>query len=239
MNPASAKEAKQLFGEIKKSAKNSDCLVAVAPPSVYLYELGKMVTSSNFLLAAQDVHFDEKGAHTGEISPKMLQDAKASMVIIGHSERRAAGETDELVQKKLQAALKAKLTPILCVGEKKRDSQGDFFSLIEAQIKAAFKGVVTAASKRVIVAYEPIWAIGTGKNATVDDVEEMRLFINKVLSTLYDRPTAEKISVLYGGSVNAENCAQLFNDTNVNGFLVGGASLRPADFRTIIQTLNQ
>lgn len=236
MNPTSLKDAKQIFTAIKRSLKTTQTSVAIAPPFVYLHTLK---AGSSVSLAAQDIHPEEKGAHTGETSPLMLKDAGVTTVIIGHSERRAAGETDEMVFDKLHAALKARLIPIVCVGEKKRDKNGDFFSQVENQIKAALKDLPKATVARVVIAYEPIWAIGTGNNATVEDVEEMQLFIRKVVTNLCDRKTAEMMTILYGGSVNAENCHDLYHQSHVNGFLVGGASLRPADFATIVQSTAQ
>lgn len=233
MNPPTFVEARKIFVDIKKRVQKSTSTVVIAPPFPYLYEIGKARSRTNIKLAAQNMHHEQQGAHTGEVSPKMLRDTGADYVIIGHSERRAAGETDELVRKKIDTAVKAKLIPIVCVGESKRDQHGNFFSFVEGQLRAVLADRSTATVKKIVIAYEPIWAIGTGKHATTEDVEEMRLFIQKIISTLYDRATAGKVTVLYGGSVNADNCTELWQ-SGISGFLVGGASLRPAEFAAIV-----
>jgi triosephosphate isomerase len=167
----------------------------------------------------------------------MLAAFGVATVIVGHSERRALGETDAQVGEKVAALIKAKLTPVVCIGERERDAQGNFFMLIEAQIKAALTGVPKARFKDVVIAYEPIWAIGTGKTATAEDVNEMRLFIQKILTKHFDRASAGKIRIIYGGSVSAANAADLFVGGGVDGFLVGGASLRPQEFAQIISSV--
>ena len=153
------------------------------------------------MLGAQNASPYAEGAHTGEQSVGQLKNAGATFVIIGHSERRAAGETDKNVAAKLQAVLAGKLTPIVCVGEQKRDRNGALFKLVEGQIKSFAKDLTPAQLKKVVIAYEPIWAIGTGKTATADDVKEMQLFIEKVLTKLHDRKIAQSVRLLYGGHV--------------------------------------
>ena len=185
------------------------------------------------MLGAQNASPYAEGAHTGEQSVGQLKNAGATFVIIGHSERRAAGETDKNVAAKLQAVLAGKLTPIVCVGEQKRDRNGDFFKLVEGQIKSFAKDLTPAQLKKVVIAYEPIWAIGTGKTATADDVKEMQLFIEKVLTKLHDRKIAQSVRLLYGGSVKPHNAAELHEVGGMNGFLVGGASLKAKDFIAI------
>jgi triosephosphate isomerase len=174
------------------------------------------------------------GAFTGETGIAMLQAHGISSVILGHSERRALGETDEMIARKVPALLKAKITPIICVGERERDAQGNFYLTIEAQITKALSLVKSAAFKDVVIAYEPIWAIGTGKTAHVEDVYEMQLFIEKILTKISNRAAARKVRIIYGGSVNAENAAVLFSQGGIAGFLVGGASLKPVEFTKII-----
>lgn len=236
MNPPSVVEAKAIFTAIKVAAKKYPAIqVVVAPPALYSIELQKMRGTSHVALAAQTMHEAPLGAQTGEVSAPMLTAAGVSHVILGHSERRALGETDSMVAKKIIAALKAKLTPIVCVGERERDTSGNFFSAIEEQIKSALAQVPTARFKDVVIAYEPIWAIGTGKTASVEDVCEMQLFIHKILTKHFDRTAANRIRIVYGGSVNAENAAALYSGAAIAGFLVGGASLHPTDFTKIIQ----
>ncbi len=236
MNPGSVAEAKTIFTGIKTTAKKyTGVQVVVAAPLLYVTELQKLQGTSVVALGAQTMHESPLGAQTGEVSAPMLVAAGVSHVILGHSERRALGETDGMVAKKVVAALKAKLTPVICVGERERDASGNFFATIEAQIKSALAGIPTTRFKDVVIAYEPIWAIGTGKTASVEDVCEMQLFIHKILTKLFDRSAANRVRIVYGGSVNAENAAALYAGAAIAGFLVGGASLKPADFAKIIQ----
>ena len=174
------------------------------------------------------------GAATGEIGTAMLTAVGVSYVILGHSERRALGETDTLVGLKAVAALKSKLTPVICIGERDRDLQGNFYTHIESQIKLAFNALPKARFKDVVIAYEPIWAIGTGRTASVEDVCEMKLFIHKILSKQFDRAAANRVRIIYGGSVTADTAGLLYTDSGVDGFLVGGASLKPMEFTKIV-----
>jgi triosephosphate isomerase len=238
LNPVTLVEAASLASAVaKKHKKTVEPYVAIAPPFTYLAEVEKKIKSSTVALAAQDVYFKNIGAHTGEVSVLQLKDLGTEFVIIGHSERRAMGESNEDVQQKVQVVLKHKLTPIVCVGESERDDQGNFFTFIEAQLRSLAEVLPTAQLKKVILAYEPIWAIGTGNTATADDVKEMQLFIESVLTKLYDRPTARKIRLLYGGSVKPANAAMLHAEGGMGGFLVGGASLKADDFAEIIKAV--
>ena len=239
MNPVTMKEAKAIFLGIKTASKKfTTTNVVVAPPILYISELKKLSTKTPLLLGAQNTHFDVKGAYTGEHAISQLVDAGVAYVIIGHSERRLLGETDEIIARKVAATIKGKLTAVVCVGEKTRDTQGNFYSFIEQQIKTAVGEIQKSRLKDIVIAYEPIWAIGTGATATVADVMEMQLFIKKILTKLFDRAAARMVRIIYGGSVNAENAKDLFVGGGVNGFLVGGASLKPADFGKIIQAVN-
>jgi triosephosphate isomerase len=235
LNPNSLSDAQKLIDGITKKYKAKEGVtIAVAPPFVYLTEVAKKIGKKPVFLAAQDVSTEALGPFTGEISAMQLRDLKTEYVIIGHSERRAMGETDEQVQKKVSLALKNKLTPVVCVGERERDSQGAFFTFVEKQIKS-LAGVLSATEiKKIVVAYEPIWAIGTGKTATAADVKEMQLFLFTVLTKIYDKPTAQKVTLLYGGSVKPDNSKELHKEGGMNGFLVGGASLKAEDFLQII-----
>ncbi len=239
MNPMTMKEAHVIFSGIKTASKKcTEINVVVAPPILYVSELKKLVGKTGLALGAQNTHFDVKGAYTGEHSIVQLVDAGVTYVIIGHSERRLMGETDEMVGRKVAATIKGKLTAVVCVGEKTRDTQGNFYSLIEQQIKLAVGDVQKSRLKDVVLAYEPIWAIGTGATATAADVMEMQLFIKKILTKLFDRNIAKTVRIIYGGSVNAENAKDLFTGGGVSGFLVGGASLKPVDFGKIIQAVS-
>lgn len=234
LNPGTVAEAQKLTREvIAQTKKLVDVEIVVAPPFLFIPEVSKITGKSNVKLAAQDAHYEERGACTGEISPVLLSPYGVTYVIVGHSERRALGETDEQVNKKIQTLLKRKMTPIVCIGEKERDSQGNFYNHIEKQIHSLTAHLTAVQVTQVIIAYEPIWAIGTGKVATVEDVKEMQLFIMSVLAKLYDRKTAIKICLLYGGSVKPSNAKELTLGYGMNGFLVGGASLQAMDFTAI------
>jgi triosephosphate isomerase len=209
--------------------------VVIAPPFLFIPELAKLAANKKITLGAQDVHYEERGAVTGEIGPLMLQSFGVEYIIIGHSERRALGETDEQVNKKIQAVLKRKLVPVVCIGEKSRDAQGQFFNFIEAQIRSLVAGLSAAALQKIVIAYEPIWAIGTGVNATADDVKEMQLFIVSTLTKLFERKVAEKVRLIYGGSVRESNARAIYEEGGMSGFLVGGSSLKGSDFNSIIQ----
>jgi len=238
MNPVTTSDAVALATAVAKKHKKAEKpMVAIAPPFPYLSEVGKKIAKSSVMLAAQDVHYGVIGAATGEVSVLQLKDLGVQYVIIGHSERRALGETDEDVQKKVEVVLKHRLTPIVCVGEIERDEHGDFYTFIEAQLRSLAEVLPATAIKKVVIAYEPIWAIGTGKTATPDDVKEIQLFIESVLTKLYDRPTAKKVHLLYGGSVKPQNAEELHKIGDMDGFLVGGASLKAEDFADIIKAV--
>lgn len=227
MHPATIGKAKELFIDTKKATKNAKrATIVVAPPFPFLAELRKLSVRTHMYLGAQNVHAEKTGAHTGEVSVPMLQSLDVSYVILGHSERRATGETDGVINEKVRGALKAKMQTILCVGETSRDQSGSFFNFVEDQVRTALAEVPAAHIKHLLVAYEPVWAIGTGDHATPLQVEEMRLFIKKVISDIYSRATAEKINILYGGSVDGKNIETFLMETSCDGFLVGGASLK-------------
>lgn len=236
MNPATLGKARKLFLDTRRALgrKKLTTQVAVAPPFPFLSELERLSPSQRVGLAAQDVFFESIGAHTGEVSLPMLKSVGVTSVIIGHSERRAAGESDEEIYKDVQAAFRTGITAIVCVGEKKRDAYGDYFSFVEGQLRSAFKGVPKTKLSQLVIAYEPVWAIGTGKNATAEDVHEMKLFIQKVIADKFGRSAIKKVRILYGGSVNEKNAQELFEVGQVDGFLVGGVSLKPKEFAGVI-----
>jgi triosephosphate isomerase (TIM) len=235
LNPQKLSDALNLVQSVVKGIKGKDVLVAVAPPFIYLTEVRKKLTKSNVFLAAQNVSTEPMGAFTGEISAAQLRDLGVEYVTIGHSERRAMGETDSQVNQKIAIALKNKLTPIVCIGERERDENGKFFSFVESQIRTIAGALNSSDIKKVVIAYEPIWAIGTGVNATPEDVKEMQLFIFSILAKIYDRPTAAKVRLIYGGSVKVHNAKQIYVEGGMSGFLVGGSSLKAADFVEIIK----
>jgi triosephosphate isomerase len=240
LNPTSLTEATTLVADIAKKYKPFEgTKVVVAPSYVHMTEVAKKIGKKSIALAAQTVSVEPIGPFTGEVSAMQLRDLKTEYVIIGHSERRAMGETDEVVQKKILAALKCNLTPVVCIGEKDRDNKGDFFSFVEKQLRSVVAVLPPASVKKLVLAYEPIWAIGTGKTATPADVKEMQLFLFTVLTKLFDRATAQKVTLLYGGSVKADNAKSLHKDGGMNGFLVGGASLKADDFIQIINATKE
>jgi triosephosphate isomerase len=237
-NPMKAIEAEKLAADTAKLHKKNDTpYVAIAPTDLHMSTVAKKLAKSPIMLASQNVSPYTIGAHTGEQAVSQLKDNGVAMVIVGHSERRAAGETDQDVLAKTQAVLAAKLIPIICIGEKKRDQNGNFFKEVEQQIKSFARELTSAQLKKVVIAYEPIWAIGTGETATAEDVKEMQLFIEKVLTKQHDRPTAQAVRLLYGGSVKPHNAAELHTVGSMGGFLVGGASLKAADFIAITKAV--
>jgi len=239
LNPVTLVDASLLASAIARKQKTVAApIVVIAPPFPYLAEVGKKIKKSAVILAAQDVYTEVIGPFTGEVSILQLKDLGAEYIIVGHSERRALGETDDLVCQKVQTVLKHQLTPVVCIGERARDEHGDFFTFIENQLRSLAEVLPAVAIKKIVIAYEPIWAIGTGKTATVEDVKEMQLFIETVLTKLYDRATAKMVQVLYGGSVKPYNAASLHKEGDMGGFLVGGASLKADDFAAIIKAVS-
>lgn len=235
LNPGTAQEAKVLAQGVRKlAAKYAPATVVVAPPFVFIPEVAKAL-NLKVGLGAQDMHYEERGAVTGEIGAGMLASFGVTHVILGHSERRALGETDGAINKKVHAALKRKLVPVVCIGEQTRDPHGQFYQLIADQLRALAVGLKPAELTRVVIAYEPIWAIGTGVTATAEHVKEMQLFIVSTLTKLVDRKTAEKVRLIYGGSVKESNAKELYTEGGMSGFLVGGASLTPVEFAAIIK----
>ncbi len=211
--------------------------VAVMPPFVYLQSVVRAVSSSGVAVGAQDVYLEQKGAFTGEISPAMLKDVGCTYVLCGHSERRhVIGETDELVGKKLAASISGGLLPVLCVGEllEERDA-GETEQVVARHLKTGLAGLSAEKMSAVTIAYEPVWAIGTGRTATPQQAQEVHAFVRNWLAEAYDKTLAEEIRVLYGGSVKADNARELMQQPDVDGLLVGGASLKADEFVRIIE----
>jgi triosephosphate isomerase len=211
--------------------------VVVAPPFTALYAVCKEAEGSSIRPAAQNLFWEEKGAFTGEVSPVMLKDLGCQYVIIGHSERRQFfGETDETVNKRMKAALNHGLNPIFCVGETLRErEENKTFLIIGSQLEGGLGGIAEKEMERVVVAYEPIWAIGTGKTATPEQAEEVHLFIRQKLEKLSSREISGEIRIQYGGSVTPENVKGLMSQKNIDGALVGGASLKADIFSKIVR----
>ena len=212
--------------------------VVVAPVFPYLETAVQLTQGTAVHIAAQNMHFEESGAYTGEVSPSMLVDIGVEYVIIGHSERRTYfNETDETVNLKVKAALAHDLIPIMCCGETlQQREQGEMQRFIEGQIEAGLAGISKEEVENIVIAYEPIWAIGTGKTATVEQAQEVCALIRRKLEALYDINTADKISILYGGSVKSGNVGELTSSLDIDGGLVGGASLKADEFTRIITT---
>lgn len=228
-------EAVALANELLPLVKNDDVDVVFCVPAIDIIPVVEATKGSNVKVGAENLYFEESGAYTGEIAANMLTDAGVKYVIIGHSERREYfAETDETVNKKVLKALEHDLTPIICCGETlTQRKQGIYVDWIRMQIKIAFQNVAADQAKKAVIAYEPIWAIGTGETATADQAEEVCAAIRKVLGEIYDEATAEAIRIQYGGSMNAGNAAELLAKPNIDGGLIGGASLKP-DFGQIV-----
>ena len=211
--------------------------VVVAPPFTALAAVAQVLKGSNILLSAQNTFWEESGAYTGEVSPSMLKDIGCACTIIGHSERRQYfGETNETVNKKLKTSLKASLLPIVCIGETLEEREtGKTLKVIEEQVRGGLKGLSSAEMEKVVIAYEPVWAIGTGKTATSEQAQEVHLFIRKVIAELFGSKLAESLRILYGGSVKADTIDELMAQKDIDGALVGGASLKADSFARIVK----
>ena len=228
-------EAVALVNELKDLVKNDEVDVVYCVPAIDIVPVVEAVKGTNVKIGAENMYFEESGAYTGEISAAMLKDAGVEYVIIGHSERRDYfKEDDVLLNKKVKKAIEAGITPILCCGETlEQREMGIAVDFIRLQIKSDLKDVAAADAAKLVIAYEPIWAIGTGKTATSDQAEEICKAVRDCIREMYDDATAEKVRIQYGGSVNAGNAAELFTKPNIDGALVGGASLK-ADFGQIV-----
>ena len=230
-------EAKVLLEGIMPLVKDADCDVIACVPYVDLQTALETTAGSNVQIGAENCHWAESGAFTGEISANMLTSMGVKTVIIGHSERRTYfGDTDVTVQKRVRAALDAGMTVILCVGEYlEQREQGVTAEVVAMQTKIDLQGVSKDELKNVIIAYEPVWAIGTGKTATAEQANEVCALIRGTIADLYDEEAAEGITIQYGGSMNAKNAAELLAQPDVDGGLIGGASLKPTDFAEIVK----
>lgn len=211
--------------------------VVVAPPFSALAPVIALCRDSYIGVAAQDMYWEDEGAFTGEVSGAMLKDMGCEFAIIGHSERRQLfGETDQTVSKKVAAAMRNGLIPIMCVGETLSQREGgETFQTVERQLGSGLPALASDAVAGVVIAYEPVWAIGTGKNATPEQAEEVHAFIRSFLAQMFDQGVADRVRILYGGSVKPDNAAQLLKMPDIDGALIGGASLKAADFATIIR----
>lgn len=228
-------QATALCAELKDLVKSDDVDVVYCVPAIDIVPVVEAVKGTNVKVGAENMYFEEKGAYTGETSAAMLLDAGVKYVIIGHSERRDYfKEDDALLNKKVKKAFESGLTPILCCGETlEQREMGVTMDWIRLQIKSDLAGITADQVKNMVIAYEPIWAIGTGKTATTEQAEAVCKGIRECVKEMYDAPTAEAVRIQYGGSVNAKNAAELFAQPDIDGGLVGGASLK-ADFGKIV-----
>ena len=248
-NPTTSKEAEHLFVAVKKEVRNiKNVEVVICPPFVWLGQIFEELSSSkkglapqsvagNLRLGAQDCFWEERGAYTGEISPLMLKNLGCQYVIIGHSERRKYfQEADEIINKKVKAALKTRLRPVLCIGEEVEDEIG---LVVGEQIENGLAGIAAARVREVAIAYEPVWAIGTGLPCSPDGAMKAALFVRKTLTKLYDRSIAEKVKILYGGSVTSQNAIDYIKGAMMDGLLIGQASLNATEFVKIVNKINE
>ena len=229
-------QTETLITELKSQQKTSDAEVMVAPSFTNLWPVFQALKNSPIDVVAQNMHFSEAGAYTGEVSASMLKSIGVSTVILGHSERRAYfNETDELLAKKVDTALKNEMRVIFCFGEELSDRKsGNHENVVESQIKNALFHLEASAFKNIILAYEPVWAIGTGETASPEQAQDMHAFIRKTIDSKYGVDVAQDVSILYGGSVKPNNATEIFSKPDVDGGLIGGASLNAADFFAIV-----
>ena len=224
-------------GVVEKVGENPSVDVALCPPSVYLSAVADAVAGTPVGLGAQNLYAADDGAYTGEVNASMLTDVGCRYVILGHSERRAIlGETDKMISEKLHAALAGNLIPIVCVGETLEDREaGNTQAVVETQIRGSLEGLDDVRATGIVVAYEPVWAIGTGKTASPEQAEEVHAFLRKLLGEIFGAEIADQIRIQYGGSVKPGNAKELLGQPNIDGALVGGASLKVEDFLGIIE----
>ncbi len=242
MNKGTPSEAIKMLKElIPLVEKMKSVDIVIAPPFTALFSTIQTVKNSNIMVGAQNMYYEEKGAFTGEVSPIFLNDLGCEYVILGHSERRDIfNESDDLINKKLKTALKSDLKPIVCIGEHLEEREaGRTKEVIENQFNLTFKDLKSEELSRVIIAYEPIWAIGTGKTATPEQAEEIHIFIRELITKIYGKNTAQTIRIQYGGSIKPTNAKEIFDKENIDGGLVGGASLQSKSLYEIIKAAEE
>ena len=237
-------QAIELANGLKRELFNLDSQdidIVLCPPFTALTEVSEVIAESNIALGAQNTYWQDEGAFTGEVSPLMLKDTGTRFIIIGHSERRQYfGETNESVNKKIKAVLKHSLTPIVCVGETLSEREKDLtFKVLEDHVRNGLKGLGSAEALKLVIAYEPVWAIGTGKTASSAQAQEAHKYIRDLLNKVYNRDIADSIRIQYGGSVKPENIAELMRQADIDGALVGGASLSVESFVKIVKSASE
>ena len=229
-------QTESLIDELLRTLPESEAEVMIAPTFTNLYRAFQLLRTHKIEVIAQNMHFEDSGAFTGEISADMLKSVGVKTVILGHSERRAYfGETDELLAKKTDTALKQDMEVVFCFGEELEDRKsGNHFNVVASQLKNALYHLPAEAWKHIVLAYEPVWAIGTGETASPEQAQEMHEFIRKTLAEAYNNDLAQGVSILYGGSVKPNNASEIFSKPDVDGGLIGGASLKAEDFGAIV-----
>ncbi len=235
-------EAVSLVGELKPTlGRLTDVGVLICPPFTALDRMGSLLEGTTISLGAQNMHFENSGAFTGEVSATMLRELFVSFVILGHSERRSLfGESDEFINQKVLKALSASLKPILCVGETLAQRESNqTLEVIGSQLRKGLAGVEAASAENIVIAYEPVWAIGTGKVATPEQAQEVHAFIRKTLAELFSEAIADKIRILYGGSMKPSNAPELLAQPDIDGGLIGGAALKAAEFASLVDAAMQ
>ena len=241
MYPKEAKKAKRIWGELKKNSSSPKAKVVICPPMPYLGAFLSSPGVFRIAVGAQDVFGEDEGARTGEVSPAMVKSLGAQYVILGHSERRALGETDKEVAQKAKAAVRNKLKVILCIGEKERDHGGAYYREVGDQLRASLSRFPKNAAKSLVVAYEPVWAIGIHAKgvATPESFHEMSIYVRRHLVDYFGKKSGFSIPILYGGSVDDKNAPGFLNEGGAQGFLVGRASLDPRKFSAIVRLASQ
>lgn len=231
------REFMDCFSKVEWSEKNK---VLFFPPSPYAFLVSELLKHSKAQFGMQNMYYESSGAYTGEVSPSMLLDFNCSYVLVGHSERRTLfSETDEMIRKKVCAAIKYGISPVLCIGENSEERSRNLYKeVLFWQVRNAIGNINSDSARKVVVAYEPVWAIGTGVNATPDQVEETHNYIRSILRELFENSVASVIPILYGGSVKKSNVTEIAVADNVSGFLIGGASLNPDEFGGIVKLLD-
>ncbi len=240
MHPDTLAEAKSVATKIKASAKGiSKAKIVLCPPSLYVSEVQKVLGRSRIASGVQNIFAEEIGSHTGEVTAAQAASCGAAYVIVGHSERRKMGETDDLVTKKALSAIRNGLTAIVCVGEAERDTHGKYLAFLKDQLAQSLATISAAELKKLVIAYEPVWEIGAAAAMLPGQIHETSIYIRKVLSDLYDPALVAKMPILYGGSVNVQNAKVILKDGEVDGLLIGRESLIPGDFVAIAKIAHE
>ena len=231
-------ETEKMLTQLKSYSEPSSVKIMIAPSFTQLYQSVQSLKSTNFYVAAQNIGIAESGAYTGEVSPKMLKGIGVNTVIIGHSERRNIfQENDNFLTKKIKIAIESDVKVIFCLGEKLEDRiSNNHFEIVAQQLKKTIFNLSNKSMTKIILAYEPVWAIGTGETATAAQAQEMHFYIRKLISSNFNSKIADNVSILYGGSVKPENAKEIFSESDVDGGLIGGASLNAEDFMKIVNS---